>query len=82
MMQWTIGGWIGVAPKTRTREKVGFGIKRRTSAQTRPGRGSQGTDELYTIRKMMDEMPDYYRRLMRDCRDFINPEDQELEISA
>jgi len=38
--------------------------------------------ELYTIRKMMDEMPDYYRRLMRDCRDFINPEDQELEISA
>ena len=33
--------------------------------------------ELYTIRKMMDEMPDYYRRLMRDCRDFLPPVDME-----
>ena len=33
--------------------------------------------DLYTIRRMMDEMPDYYKHLMRDCRDFLPPDDEE-----
>ena len=31
--------------------------------------------ELYTIRRMIDEMPDYYDHLMRNCRDFEDDED-------
>ena len=33
--------------------------------------------DLYTLRYMMKKMPKYYEHLMRDCRDFLPPDEEE-----
>lgn len=38
--------------------------------------------ELYTPEWLRDNEPNWYRHIMRDCRDFIDTDDNDMEVSA
>ena len=40
-----------------------------------------GGKELINVRKLRGTDPSWYRHLMRDCRDFIRPTDEELNYA-
>ncbi len=38
--------------------------------------------ELYTPEWLRDNEPNWYQHIMRDCRDFIEPNENDMEVSA